>query len=227
MPEPQRRYLPAAGHDWTLPLYDPLMKLLGADGARQLLVDQGELRPGHRVLEVGCGTGALLMDIANGQGGVILTGLDPDPKALDRARRKATSASVSMQLDRGFSDALPYPNASFDRVFSCFMFHHLETAEEKHNTLREIRRVLKPGGRLHLLDFVRASRRRFDVMGWLHSSDQLQDNSDDRMLSFIEQAGLTNAAVVRHATMSLVFRIAYFQGTAPAGRASASQITFS
>jgi ubiquinone/menaquinone biosynthesis C-methylase UbiE len=190
-------------------------------------VDQGELRPGHHVLEVGCGTGALLMDIANGQRGAILTGIDPDPKALDLARRKATSASVSMQLDRGFSDALPYPNASFDRVFSCFMLHHLETAEEKRITLREIRRVLKPGGRLHLLDFVRASGKRFDLVGWLHSSHQLRDNSDDRLLSFIEEAGLTNAAVVRHATMALVLRLAYFQGTAPAAGASASQITFS
>jgi ubiquinone/menaquinone biosynthesis C-methylase UbiE len=153
MTEAQRTYLPAAGHDWTLPLYDPLVKLLGGDAARNVLVDQAELRSGHRVLEVGCGTGTLLMLIARAQPEIELTGLDPDAKALARAKRKADAASVSVQLDRGFSDALPYSDASFDRVFSCFMLHHLSDAGEKMRTLREIRRVLKPGGRLHLLDF--------------------------------------------------------------------------
>jgi hypothetical protein len=50
-----RSYLPAAGHDWSLPLYDPFVKLLGGDAARMTLLGQAALRPGHRVLDVGCG----------------------------------------------------------------------------------------------------------------------------------------------------------------------------
>src|SRR5437660_7352660 len=54
-----RTYLPAAGHDWSLPLYDPIVKLLGGDAARKALLEQAALRPGQRVLDVGCGTGTL------------------------------------------------------------------------------------------------------------------------------------------------------------------------
>ena len=101
-----------------------LVKLLGGDSARRVLVEHADLQPGQRVLEVGCGTGTLLMLITRAQPGLELTGLDPDARALARAKRKADAASVPMRLDRGFSDALPYSDASFDRVFSCFMLHH-------------------------------------------------------------------------------------------------------
>jgi SAM-dependent methyltransferase len=52
-----KAYLPAVGHDWLLPLYDPVVKLLGADIARRALLDQAKLQAGHRVLDIGCGTG--------------------------------------------------------------------------------------------------------------------------------------------------------------------------
>jgi SAM-dependent methyltransferase len=54
-----------------------------------VLVEQADLQPGHRVLEVGCGTGTLLMLITQAQAAVDVTGLDPDVKALARAKRKA------------------------------------------------------------------------------------------------------------------------------------------
>jgi ubiquinone/menaquinone biosynthesis C-methylase UbiE len=53
----QRTYLPAAGHDLFLPLYDLVAKLLGADQARQMLLDRATLRSGDRALDIGCGTG--------------------------------------------------------------------------------------------------------------------------------------------------------------------------
>ena len=109
MREPRRSDIPAAGHDWFLPLYDPLVKLLGAEPARRRLLDQATLRPGHRVLDIGCGTGSLVTLIKRLYPDVHVTGLDPDPKALTRARRKAERASVSVELEQGFSDDLPYP----------------------------------------------------------------------------------------------------------------------
>ena len=53
MMEAHRTYIPAAGHDWTLPCYDPLVKLLGGNSARAALVNQAELQPAERVLEIG------------------------------------------------------------------------------------------------------------------------------------------------------------------------------
>jgi ubiquinone/menaquinone biosynthesis C-methylase UbiE len=215
MMDVQRTYLPAAGHDWTLPLYDPLVKLLGGDRARGVLVEQADLRPGYRVLEVGCGTGTLLMAIARAQPAVELTGLDPDAKALARAKRKADAASVPVQLDRGFSDALPYPDAAFDRVFSCFMLHHLGDADEKVRTLREIRRVLTPGGRLHLLDFVQPASERGGVARWMHASHRLEDNTDTRVLSLMKEAGLTAPTTLRHAQMFCLLGLGYYRASAP------------
>ena len=92
-------------------------------------------------------------------------------------------AGVAIQFDRGFSDELPYPDASFDRVFSSFMFHHLR-AEERGKTLREVRRILAPGGSLHMLDFEGPESRRSGRLGrWFRSSHRLTDNSVSRILT--------------------------------------------
>jgi ubiquinone/menaquinone biosynthesis C-methylase UbiE len=79
-------------------------------------------------------------------------GVDGDAKVLDIARRKAAKAAVSIQFDESFADRLPYPAASFDRVLSSLVLHHL-THEDKLGALREVRRVLAPGGSFHLSDF--------------------------------------------------------------------------
>src|SRR5437867_165260 len=118
VPEPRRRYLPAAGHDWCLPLYDPFVKLLGGDRARRALLDQARIRSGDRVLDIGCGTGTFIVLIKRLHPDVEVVGLDPDPKALARAERKARREALSIRFDRGFSDRLPYLDGSFDRVFS-------------------------------------------------------------------------------------------------------------
>lgn len=131
MAESTRTYLPAAGHDWALPLYDPIVKLLGGDKARQTFLRQMGLMPGMRVLDVGCGTGTLDIVIKRVYPKVDLIAIDPDPKALARARRKAERAPLTIQFDQGFGDELPYATATFDRVFSSFMFHHLPPATKE------------------------------------------------------------------------------------------------
>lgn len=150
----RRTYLPAAGCDWLLPIYDPYVQLLGGDAVRSTLLEQMDLGPGQRVLDVGCGTGTLVVVVKQLHPGVAVVGLDPDPKALARAARKALRAGVKVHFNRGFSDQLPYADASFDRVSCTGMFSLLPLAE-KETTLREVRRVLRPGGSFHLFDMVK------------------------------------------------------------------------
>jgi ubiquinone/menaquinone biosynthesis C-methylase UbiE len=70
-----------------------------------------------------------------------------------------------------------------------FMLHHLNGADEKVRTLREIRRVLKPGGRLHLLDFSQPEANKAGVIaGWMHRHHRLEDNTDARVRSFMDDA---------------------------------------
>ncbi|HSU90255.1 MAG TPA: class I SAM-dependent methyltransferase, partial [Sporolactobacillaceae bacterium] len=126
MEHAERSYLPAMGKRWLLPLYDPLLKLLGVDKTKRRLIEQAELKSGFRVLDIGCGTGSLAVLIKRMHPEVDVIGVDPDPAALSLSERKASRSGLSIEFDRGFSDHLSYPDASFDRVFSSFMFHHLE-----------------------------------------------------------------------------------------------------
>lgn len=191
MEETRRDYLPAAGRDWLLPLYDPVVKLLGGDAVRRALLDQAQLQPGQRVLDLGCGTGSLAVRLKCLRPDVEVVGLDPDPKALALARRKAAAATVSIQLDQGFADELPYADAAFDRVFSSFMFHHLPR-DVKEGMLHEVRRVLRPGGLLNLLDFAGPEAGGF-LTHLLHSSHQLRDNSEEQILALMRQAGFASS----------------------------------
>jgi ubiquinone/menaquinone biosynthesis C-methylase UbiE len=216
MEDINKAYLPAAGHDWALPLYDPLVKLLGGDKARKVLLDQAAGQSIRRVLDVGCGTGTLVMMMVKRlDAGVEVVGLDPDPKALSRARRKAAQEGLSIKFDQGYSEALPYPAASFDRVFSSFMFHHLRV-DQRERTLREVRRVLAPGGSLHLLDFERRepSGR---LSRWFNSSDRLEENSEQRFLALLHEAGFVSSRKLATGVMLFEFlRIGYYQATVPA-----------
>jgi ubiquinone/menaquinone biosynthesis C-methylase UbiE len=144
-------YLPAMGHDRLLPLYDPYTRLLGVPALHDRLVDQAGIGPGQRVLEVGCGPGNLVLRVQHRHPDVEVIGLDPDPRALALARRKAERRGAAVRWDRGTAADLPYPDGSIDRVLSAFMFHHLDEAE-KGRMLAEVRRVLRPDGRLHLVD---------------------------------------------------------------------------
>ncbi len=205
---PDRTFMPAAGRDLFLPLYDPLTKLLGLAAAHAGLLEQAGVQPHWRVLDVGCGTGTLAVTIKRRHPTLDVVALDPDPKALARARRKAARAGVSIRFDRGFSDALPYEDAAFARVFSSMMFHHLRKSERE-STLREIHRVLEPGGRLEFLDFASSGSHGL-LARILHPQEQLAGNADARLLELMARSGFAGAARVAH--RDTVFgRIAFYQ----------------
>ena len=210
----EKTYLPAAGHDWALPLYDPLVKFLGVDTVRSVLLNQAAVRASHRVLDIGCGTGTMAILIKRLYPGTDVVGLDPDPRALARARRKAKRSGLSVLFDQGSSDNLPYPDACFDRVFSSFMFHHLQ-ADQRETTLSEVRRVLKPGGSFHLVDFEGPDK---GSRGWLtrlfHSSQRLKDNSEGRVLALMNHAGFQAAKKLLDGRLLFgALRIGYFQAS--------------
>lgn len=211
----RRSYVPAAGHDWLLPLYDPLLRWVGREQRmKRPLIDQASIHPGHRVLDIGCGTGSLTVLLKQVHPEADVRGLDPDPKALAIARRKSEKAGVSVEFDRGFSDELPYPDASFDRVFSSLMFHHL-SRDEKLATLSDVRRVLRPGGSLHLLDFGRPGEGMHGLLARLiHRAEHMEDNLEGRIPAFMGEVGLKDPEEISHRN-TIFGSISYYRAGEP------------
>jgi ubiquinone/menaquinone biosynthesis C-methylase UbiE len=194
-----RRYLPGMGREWLLPLYDPLTRLIGIESAHRKLAEEAELASADRVLEIGCGTGKLALMVKRMRPQLEVVGLDPDPKTLARAGRKARQAGLELTLDRGFVDELPYTDGSFDRVLSSLMFHHLE-ADLRAPSLRQVLRVLRPGGSLHLVDFGGETHHLHGLARLARRSRTLQDNWDKRIPTLMREAGFAEAAETGHLT---------------------------
>ena len=209
----ERRYLPGMGRDWLLPLYDPFTRVIGIESAHRRLADEAELESADRVLEIGCGTGNLALLVKRMRPQLAVAGLDPDPKALARAARKARTAGLALKLDRGFADELTYPDGSFDRVLSSLMFHHLE-ADLRRPSLRQVLRVLRPGGSLHLMDFGGDSHHLHGLARLSRRSRTLQDNWDDRIPTLMREAGFADAAETGHLTKR-IGRLRYYRATRP------------
>jgi ubiquinone/menaquinone biosynthesis C-methylase UbiE len=112
-----------------------------------------DLRQGEKVLEVGCGTGALslLAKQTVGETGEV-TGLDIAPKMIARAKEKARKADLDIGFHVASIDEVPFPDEYFHVVISSMMFHHLPI-DMKRKGLREVHRVLRKGGKLFLTDF--------------------------------------------------------------------------
>lgn len=150
---------------WAAPFYDAYCPLLGlGQHFRRETLRHADIKAGEHVLDVGCGTGVLtrLAAAAVGSSGSV-TGIDPSPGMIAMARRNALGARVEFRL--GAIEALPFPDASFDLVLSSFMVHHLPP-QVKRAGFAEVWRVLKPGGRLLVVDIDRPANPLWWLVCW-------------------------------------------------------------
>ena len=126
---------------------------------RKRTADLAHIQPGEIVLDVGCGTGTLALEVARRVGGRgRIVGIDPGENQIARARSKATRRDLPIEFQVGIIEHLDFPDQTFDIVLSTIMMHHLSDTL-KGQGLAEIARVLKPGGRLVIADFKRPEER--------------------------------------------------------------------
>src|SRR5712692_8514718 len=133
------------------------------------------IQPGEQVLDVGCGTGTLAMEVARrvGRAGRV-AGVDPGTQQIARARAKAARRNVPIEFQIGVIEQLPFPDQTFDVVLSTLMLHHLP-ASLKRQGLSEVARVLKPGGRLVIADFKRKKERQGRAARFHAGGSSMQD----------------------------------------------------
>ena len=132
---------------------------------RLILRLAGPLR-GQKVLDVGCGDGVL--SLAAAEQGADVTGVDPDARMLDAARRRSVGATLAVRFAEGRVERLPFPDSTFDAVLAVTVLCFVPDAD---TAVREMARVLKPGGRLVIGELGRwnlwAAWRR--IRGWFGS----------------------------------------------------------
>ena len=115
----------------------------------RLIADGTELRPGTRLLEVGCGVGAVLAVLGQQFPGLRLLGVDIEPAQLEFARGHLRRAGVEATLCQADALALPFGDESFDHVWMMWLLEHIREAPA---ALREARRVLVAGGALTAIE---------------------------------------------------------------------------
>lgn len=186
-------YIPALGHDRLTPLYDPLLRwLMREERFKRRLVEQAEIRDGHRVLDLGCGTGTLTVMVKRARPEAEVVGLDGDVNVLKIARAKAAKAGVQILLHQGMAYEIPYGDGYFDRVLSSLVLHHL-TAGDKKRTLADVFRVLRRGGELHVVDFGPPRTLYSRLAAFVSArSEQVADNVKGRLPGMFREAGFEN-----------------------------------
>jgi demethylmenaquinone methyltransferase/2-methoxy-6-polyprenyl-1,4-benzoquinol methylase len=134
--------------DRIAPVYDGMNRVMtaGLDRRWRRAAAEAVVRPGDKVLDSCCGTGDLA--IAAAEAGGKVTGIDFSKPMLERARRKAPE----LEWVEGDALALPFADGSFDAATVGFGVRNLS---ELDRGLRELRRVLRPGGRLAILEITR------------------------------------------------------------------------
>ncbi len=183
--------IPALRFDALTRFFDPVVRVTTRERRfKQLLVDQVNLQPGHRVVDVGCGTGTLAMQLKHACPEAHVIGLDADPKVLELARAKI--GTLNIEIQQGLAWEIPVEDQRVDRIVSSLVFHHLDR-DAKLRTLHAMHRALGPDGELHIADWGQAHglgmRLAFVTVQLLDGFGTTADSVAGRLPALIAEAG--------------------------------------
>jgi ubiquinone/menaquinone biosynthesis C-methylase UbiE len=199
-------------------LYDPFLRAtLKGEKFKALLIEQAQITPGQRVLDLGCGTATLTIMVKRRCPDATVVGLDADAAALALERGKVAAAGVDVELHHGLASSAPFEPASFDRIVSSLLFHHL-TTEHKRLTLKKARELLRPGGELHIADWGKPQnaimRLAYVVVQLLDGFRTTSDNLRGLLVPLIQEAGFAGVSET-HQEMTVFGTLSFYRAVRP------------
>lgn len=187
------RYIPATRWRIFTQLYDPVLTLVMRERRFRGLMRErahADLPERGTLVDVGCGTGTFGIALASQRADAQVIGVDGDPEILAMARSKPGADAVEWR--EGLAQELPLADQSVDVVTMSLVLHHL-LPQDKRRALAEVRRVLKPGGGLHVADWGRPRDPLISALFFVGQAidgfDRTRDHRAGRLPKFITEAG--------------------------------------
>ncbi|MEY4150129.1 MAG: hypothetical protein RL555_733 [Bacteroidota bacterium] len=209
------KYIPALKYNWLTGIYDWLIRTFMPEKKfKGAVIENANIQNGYAVLDFGVGTATLSIMASQANPNAVYKGIDIDEKILRIARKKIEAANAPVELIKYNGGKLPFADGSFDRVISSLVIHHL-TTEQKQEAFQEFKRILKPGGEVHIADWGKESnflmRLMFHFVQLLDGYKTTNDNVKGRLPEIIRGAGFNTVNIVKHFNTTLgtveIFRL--------------------
>ncbi|MBI5915196.1 MAG: class I SAM-dependent methyltransferase [Bacteroidetes bacterium] len=212
----EKSYKLAVRWSWLTRWYDLLIRLTMREATfRSALLAQITVRSPRSILDIGCGTGTLLLLLERRFPKAELVGLDGDAHMLRLAEEKAKGGGGGIDFYQAVSYAMPFNDGSFDVATCSIMLHHLSDTD-KVCTLKEAFRVLRSGGEIHIADWGKPSNRLmrllFYIIQWLDGFDTTTANVQGKIPEFMAQAGFSKVAETGRVD-TMLGTVALYKGT--------------
>ena len=158
---------------------------------KRKVISLSKIQGSETVVDIGCGTGVLLIEVAKNHPKANLIGIDPDEMVLGIAKQRFDKLGINAKLFQEYAEKLSLENNSVDLVISSLVFHHFPN-EIKQTACNEIYRILKPGGRVAIADF--GPRRKSPYL--FEKKEYMQGNLQGMIPVCMEKSGFKNVTEI-------------------------------
>ncbi len=203
----RKKFIPAARFHLLTPLFDALCSLVGLGRSyrkkivKVLNLSQQEVR----VMDAGCGSASLAIDVKKESQKILLYAIDADPTILKIAEKKAKRENQQIHFRKAYLQKLPFPDNSFDVVYSSLVFHHLNS-DAKKEAMKDIYRILKKNGRFLLVDFGKPKKKFLSFFSWFTILfEDGYDNYRGRVPEMLSDVGFSIVTEVEKYRFNIVF----------------------